>query len=95
MHRAKGSRSLLATLAAVIAMLAVAIAPASAVTKGGVVDSDEQYPYVGLMVAYVKDGRDLVPAWRCSGTLVAPKLYVTAGHCTFGADWSRSGSTMT
>jgi len=95
MHRSKGSRSLLATLAAVIAMLAVAIAPASAVTMGGVVDSDEQYPYVGLMVAYVKDGRDLVPAWRCSGTLVSPKLYVTAGTARSERTGSRSGSTTT
>lgn len=85
MHRSKRPRPLVATLAAVIAMLAVAVAPASAVTKGGVVDSDEQYPYVGLMVAYVKDGKDLVPAWRCTGTLVSPKLFITAGHCTYGA----------
>lgn len=86
MHRSKQPKSLVATLAALIALLAVAIAPASAVTKGGVVDTENQYPYVGLMVAYVKDGKDLVPAWRCTGTLVSPKLFVTAGHCTDGAD---------
>jgi V8-like Glu-specific endopeptidase len=34
------------------------------------------------MVAFV-DGQ---PAWRCSGTLVSPDVYLTAGHCTYGAD---------
>ena len=87
MHGSKRPKSVVATLIALIALLAVAVAPASAVTKGGTVDSDEQYPYVGLMVAFVKDGKDLVPSWRCTGTLVSPKLFVTAGHCTYGADW--------
>ena len=68
-------------IAAAVALLMV-VAPASAITKGGVVDSNDQYPYVGLMVAYV----DGVPSWRCTGTLVSPKLFITAGHCTSGAD---------
>ena len=25
------------------------------------------------------------PMWRCSGTLVSPRHYLTAGHCTYGA----------
>ena len=82
MHRSKGPNSLLAMLAAIVTLLMVAVAPASAITKGGDVDSSSQYPYVGLMVAYV----DGVPSWRCTGTLVSPKLFVTAGHCTDGAD---------
>ena len=82
MHRSKGPNSLLAMLAAIVTLLLVAVAPASAITKGGEVDSSNQYPYVGLMVAYV----DGVPSWRCTGTLVSPKLFVTAGHCTDGAD---------
>jgi secreted trypsin-like serine protease len=86
MHRSKGPKSLLAILAAIIGLMLVAIAPAGAITKGGVVDTDNEYPYVGLMVAYVKDGKTLVPSWRCTGTLVSPKLFVTAGHCTYGAD---------
>lgn len=39
------------------------------------------------MVAEVEtDDGVFVPAWRCSGSLIAPRVYVTAGHCTFGAD---------
>jgi secreted trypsin-like serine protease len=41
-----------------------------------------EHPYVGLMVAFV----DGAPAWRCSGTLIAAEHFLTAGHCTFGAD---------
>lgn len=88
MHRSRGPKSLFATIVATTALLILMVAPANAITKGGVVDSNNEYPYVGLMVAYVEneDG-DLVASWRCSGTLVSPRLYVTAGHCTSGADW--------
>jgi secreted trypsin-like serine protease len=70
------------------ALLLVLVAPASAITKGGVVDSENQYPYVGLMVAYVYDEetKTYVPSWRCTGTLVDPNIFITAGHCTYGAD---------
>ena len=74
-------RKLLAALVAAVAMLALT-QPASAITKGGVPDG-EDHPYVGLMVADLADGS---PLWRCSGTLISPTVYVTAGHCTFGAE---------
>jgi secreted trypsin-like serine protease len=83
MYRSRGPKSLLAMLAAVSLLLIVMVAPVSAITKGGVVDSNNEYPYVGLMVAY---DEDRTPLWRCTGTLVSPKLFITAGHCTFGAD---------
>jgi hypothetical protein len=51
-----------------------------AVTDGGL-DGDD-HPYVGLMVNFV-DGK---PQSRCSGTLMSPTLFLTAGHCTFGSD---------
>jgi hypothetical protein len=38
-----------------------------------------RHPYVGLMVAQDKKGN---PLWRCSGTLMSPTLFLTAGHCT-------------
>lgn len=67
---------------AALAVVTVSIAtPVDAITRGGELDGNE-HPYVGLMVA-TDDG---TPLWRCSGALVSPTVYVTAGHCTFGAD---------
>ena len=37
------------------------------------------HPFVGLMVAKNAAG---TPLWRCSGALISPTLYLTAGHCT-------------
>jgi secreted trypsin-like serine protease len=74
-------RKFLAAAVAAVAVLAVT-QPAGAITKGGEPDG-EDHPYVGLMVADDADGN---PMWRCSGTLISPTVYVTAGHCTDGAD---------
>jgi len=83
-------KSLLATLMTLILVLTT-VATALAI-KFGELDGD-RHPYVGLMVAYDENGS---PLWRCSGTLIAPELFLTAGHCTedpadhveiwFGAD---------
>jgi hypothetical protein len=83
-------KSLLATLVRLI-LVVTAVTPALAI-KYGELDGD-RHPYVGLMVAYDENG---TPLWRCSGTLIAPQLFLTAGHCTedpaehveiwFGAD---------
>lgn len=43
----------------------------------GELDGDG-HPYVGLMVAQTAKG---TPLWRCSGTLLSPTLFLTAGHC--------------
>jgi V8-like Glu-specific endopeptidase len=69
-------KALAATIAA-LALLTLSAAPANAVTNGQL-DGDD-HPYVGLMVAIDEDGN---PLWRCSGTLISPTVYVTAGHCT-------------
>lgn len=82
-------RKRLVLLLAVGALAVAAAVPAGAVTRGGDLDGND-HPYVGLMVATI-DGN---PAWRCSGALISPKVFVTAGHCTFGANgaeiWFRS-----
>jgi V8-like Glu-specific endopeptidase len=65
--------ALLATLTMVIG----AAAPAGAVTDGTL--DGNGHPYVGLMVAQDASG---TPLWRCSGTLLSPTVYLTAGHCT-------------
>jgi hypothetical protein len=52
-------------------------APATAIT-GGTEDTANTYSNVGMVVFYQPDGR-----FRCSGTLIAPRVFLTAAHCTF------------
>ena len=54
-----------------------AMGPAAAITNGQ--PDAGRHPYVGLMVALDADG---VPLWRCSGSLLSPTVFLTAGHCT-------------
>ena len=76
-------KGLFAFLIALV-VLAVSVGVAGAITNG-VPDGDD-HPYVGLLVfdVYVP-GVGNVPAWRCSGALIAPNVVLTAGHCTDGA----------
>jgi len=67
---------LLTAIAAAAAAVALLSAPAGAV-QGGTPDGNG-HPNVGLSVFYYHH----VPLWRCSGTMVAANVYVTAGHCT-------------
>ncbi len=67
-------------LLAVLTLALSLVGSAAAVTSGEM-DGD-RHPYVGLMVAQTAQG---APLWRCSGTLLSPTLFLTAGHCTFGA----------
>jgi len=69
-------RQLLTAIAAGVAAVALLTAPAGAV-QGGTPDGNG-HPNVGLSVFYYHG----VPLWRCSGTMVAAQVYVTAGHCT-------------
>lgn len=69
----------MALLASITLILGAAV-PAGAITDGELDGSG--HPYVGLMVAQTAGG---APLWRCSGTLISPTVYVTAGHCTSGA----------
>jgi hypothetical protein len=67
------------TLTMVLAIAGVA----GAITYGW--PDGEDHPYVGMMVADV-DGE---PAWRCSGTLISERVFLTAGHCAYGATAAR------
>jgi V8-like Glu-specific endopeptidase len=70
-------RTKLLVLVVTVALVLLLVVPALAVTDGEL--DGEGHPYVGLMVAQDADGN---PLWRCSGTLLSPTLFLTAGHCT-------------
>ncbi len=57
------------------ALVAVTFAPAYAITGNWV--EDNEHPFVGLVVYYDVDGEFI---WRCSGSLISPTKFVTAGH---------------
>lgn len=67
-------RRLLALLAA--AVMVLGIAPSASAIPFGQPDEDG-HPWVGLMVALEDD----VPLWRCTGSLIDPTTFLTAGHC--------------
>ena len=46
-----------------------------AILRGHPASADEQWGTVGLLVSLGQD------EWLCTGTLIAPQLVVTAGHC--------------
>lgn len=71
-----------AAVAAVLLLLSTAL-PAAAIT-GGEPDGN-RHPNVGLILFYDGEGR-----FRCSATLIAPDLLLTAAHCTEGT----LGSTL-
>jgi secreted trypsin-like serine protease len=70
-------RRLVALIAALGMLLTLGMGSASAITDGEL--DGNRHPYVGLMVAQDAKG---TPLWRCSGTLLASRLFLTAGHCT-------------
>lgn len=74
------------TVLAAAATLTVALAaPANAIRYGE--PDNGEHPFVGVMMALVEnEGGVLQPARLCSGTLVSPTHFLTAGHCTDGAD---------
>lgn len=80
-HIEKASRLLVVAAVAALALFAM---PASAITDGTL--DGNVHPAVVLILMEV----DGVPAFRCSGTLIAPRYVLTAGHCA-GAPSEFSG----
>lgn len=64
-------------LGAAAALAFTLVGIGSAITNG--TPDGYDHPYVGLAVFDDADGN---PLWRCSGTLIAPRVFLTAGHCT-------------
>lgn len=77
-------RKLFMLSARVAIVMAAAATPAAAVT-GNFVD-DFEHPFVGLAVFYDANGEF---SHRCSGSLLTPIVFLTAGHCTDGAASAR------
>ena len=64
--------------------LTVAIAPSAGAITNGQYDGDA-HPYVGLVAFYGADG---TYQGRCTGTLLNPTVFLTAGHCTHGSSYA-------
>jgi hypothetical protein len=77
-------KKLLTLAACVFAAMAVGVVPAAGVTNDFV--PDNEHPFVGLVVFYDEEGEF---SHRCSGSLLTPIVFLTAGHCTDGATTAR------
>lgn len=78
-------RKMLFAVFSVVVMLAVAVSPVGAITGNNWVN-DFEHPFVGLVVFYDAAGEF---SHRCSGSLISPTEFLTAGHCTDGATTAR------
>jgi hypothetical protein len=77
-------RKLVFVSAVVLVVLAVTVAPVAAITGNYV--EDFEHPFVGLVVFYDASGEF---SHRCSGSLLSPSVFLTAGHCTAGVNTAR------
>jgi len=73
-------RRKISVLTIVVIVAAIAVLPAAAITWG---ELDSDHLYAGAMVV---DWPDYGPWQFCSGTLIHPRVFLTAGHCTDAVD---------
>jgi Trypsin len=80
----KGAEHMHTRIAALLATMALAMllatGMASAITYGQ--PDGNRHPYVGAVVAAYEEGEFA----QCSGTLIAPDVFVTAAHCTWSIE---------
>ena len=94
-------RAGIGAMSAAAALVMTTAVPAGAITGDYV--KDNEHPFVGLVVFYDTEGSF---HHRCSGALLTPTVFLTAGHCTAdaasarvyfqqdaGADWSPETGT--
>jgi hypothetical protein len=70
-------RKVLVAMMIVMVLALVMAGTVLAITHGEL--DGNGHPYVGLVLFYDESGEYL---WRCSGTLISPRVLLTAGHCT-------------
>src|SRR5215204_4859510 len=77
-RRAEGMRRVVLVLATMALAILLAGGVAQAIINGEPDRGPNVHPYVGAYVAKLEG--DLRPV--CSGTLISPRVFLTAGHCT-------------
>ena len=70
------ARWFVAPIALALTMIGLAATPTTAITGNFVPDFEHEY--VGLIVFYDEDGEFVQ---RCTGSLISPTVFLTAGHC--------------
>jgi hypothetical protein len=83
----KSPRKFLIVVVVVLALVLGSVGIAYAITNGQ--PDGDAHPYIALLIFGEETDDGFVPHWRCSGSLIAPDVILTAGHCTDGATGAR------